>query len=211
MHQWPPKNLVSGFSRGNTKVRLVHNFTSKVHTYWSFRHLKVSLLVGSLSRYSSLVKHDRQLRIENWETSIHVHTFVITRPRLIKIKENKSSRHQEVVGPVNSPLSRSCGANVKVVNCLVESLCGGKDDHKARIITKWIALFCGSLTAQQITQSLLKSALASCACCKNASYFQCSVIWNDFIVRGSDRIFQWVWVTKTVNKYPRVPSSYPCT
>ena len=63
-----------------------------------------------------------------------VHTFVITRPRLTKIKENKSSRHQEVAGPVNSPLSRSCGANVKVVNCLVESLCGGKMTIKQELL-----------------------------------------------------------------------------
>ena len=60
-----------------------------------------------------------------------------------------------------------------------------QNDHKARIITKWIALFCGSLTAQQITQSLVKSSLASCACCKNVSHFQRSMIWDDFIVRGS--------------------------
>ena len=79
VHQWPPKNLVSGFSRGNTKVRLVHHFTSKIHTYWSFRHLIVSLLVGSLSRYSSLVKHDRQLRTAEGrivllgETSIYMY------------------------------------------------------------------------------------------------------------------------------------------
>jgi len=65
-----------------------------------------------------------------------------------------------------------------------------RNDNKA--ITKWIALFCGSLTAQQITQSLVKSALPSCACCKNASHFQRSVIWDDFIVSGSARIFQWV-------------------
>ena len=81
------------------------------------------------------------------ETSIHVHTFVITRPRLIKLNEKKSSRHKEVARPVNSPLSRSCGANVKVVNWLVESLSGGK----MTIMQLQSEPNCGSLTAQQIT------------------------------------------------------------